>query len=128
VARVGWCAWLLTFEQGSKEGVLLCSGTGKGDEAGDERSCEHDAIGRYVNSVRRGVVDSESGSSCSFEVAYGRTYVSSTGYHSLFPRGQVPTKPSCRAQHPTKHLLTTVTSLEALILIGRTSEMQIFIR
>jgi hypothetical protein len=45
MARVGWCAWLLTFEQGSKEGVLLRSGTGKGDEAGDERSGEHHVVG-----------------------------------------------------------------------------------
>jgi hypothetical protein len=85
VARVGWCAWLLTFEQGSEEGVLLRSGTGKGDEAEDERSCEHGAVGRYVNGIKRGVVDAESGSSGNFEVAHGQTYVSFTGITRSFP-------------------------------------------
>ena len=63
VARVGWRAWLLTFEQCSKEGILLRGCAGEGDEAENNGSCEHCGIDRCIEEARQEAVNLESSQS-----------------------------------------------------------------
>jgi hypothetical protein len=78
-----------------------------------------------VNSIKREVVDSELNPSGNSKVAQGRTCVFSTGTTCSFPVAGSEQSLLAVLSVPPNNFLRLFTSLGALILVGRTSEMQI---